>query len=363
MHCRIRQLRPLSPARIWHCAALLLAVGLTVLLLVACRPGPPGGTPETRPAAGAAPEPQTGDRLRVFVSIPPQGYFVQRVGDERVQVEVLVGPGQNPHSYEATPAQVTSLAKARVFFRIGMPFEEALLPRLHSAFRQLEIVDTRQGVPLRRMEEHENAHGGEASRQDEEGDDPHIWLNPRLVKIQARTIADTLIRLDPAHADEYRRNLAAFDADLDALDARIAAALAPVRGRNLFVYHPAFGYFADAYGLHQVPVEVAGKEPTPQDLAELIRRARQEDVRVIFVQPQFSTRSAEIIARQIKGAVVPLDDLAPDYMKSMQTMANQVRQALSGPASASTPVAADGSSAVRPASRGPRPTTEPSVQP
>jgi zinc transport system substrate-binding protein len=352
-----RTLQRNSPgrARIWLYAAALLILAAPLLLL-ACRPAPPSSTGDPN-TASSAPQAETADRLRAFASIPPQAYFVQRVGGDRVQVDVLVGPGQNPHSYEATPAQVASLAKARVFFRIGMPFEEALLSRLHSAFRQLEIVDTRQGVPLRPMEAHEDLDehdGAPAHHHEEPGDDPHIWLNPRLVKIQAQTIADTLVRLDPAHADQYHRNLAAFDADLDALDARIAAALAPVRGKNLFVYHPAFGYFADAYGLHQVPVEVGGKEPMPQDITRLIRLARQDDVRVIFVQPQFSTRSAEIIARQINGAVVPLDDLAPDYIKSMETMADQVRQALSGP-----PVAADGSSAVRPASRGPLPTAEP----
>jgi len=336
-------------------AAFLLALAAPVLVLTACRQAPPSGTPQTNPAA--APQPEGGQRLGVFVSIPPQAYFVQRVGGDHVQVDVLVGPGQNPHSFEPTPAQISSLAKAAVFFRVGMPFEDGLLPRLRGAFTHLEIVDTRQGVPLRPMEEHEHEHehdaahhghehdaaahhahehGSEAHHEhpahhDEGGADPHIWLNPRLVKIQAHTIADALIRLDPANADEYRSNLAAFAAELDALHARIAAALAPVRGQPLFVYHPAFGYFADAYGLHQVPVEIGGKEPSPKDLAELIRRARQENVRVIFVQPQFSTRSAEIIARQIGGAVVPLDDLAPDYMTSMETMAEQVRQALSKP--------------------------------
>jgi len=334
-------------------AAFLLALAAPVLVLTACRQAPPSGTPQTSPAA--APQAEGGKRLGVFVSIPPQAYFVQRVGGDHVQVDVLVGPGQNPHSFEPTPAQISSLAKATVFFRVGMPFEDGLLPRLRGAFTHLEIVDTRQGVPVRPMEEHEHEHdaahhghehdtaahhahehGSEAHHEhpahhDEEGADPHIWLNPRLVKIQAQTIADALIRLDPANADEYRRNLAAFTAELDALDARIAAALAPVRGQPLFVYHPAFGYFADAYGLHQVAVEIGGKEPSPKDLADLIRRARQENVRVIFVQPQFSTRSAEIIARQIGGAVVPLDDLAPDYMTSMEAMAEQVRQALSKP--------------------------------
>lgn len=283
---------------------------------------------------------------------------MERVGGEHVDVHVLVGSGQNPHSYEPTPGQMSALATARLYFRTGLPFEETVLPKMAGAFKDLEIVDLRQGVPLRKVEAHEveageggghpaeaqpgaastgpdagERRGANAAEHDHQhvagGADPHIWLAPRLAQIQARTIADALSRVDPAHAEQYRRNLATFQADLAALDARIAAALAPLKGKEIFVFHPAFGYFADAYGLKQVPVEVEGKEPSAKAVAALVQRARAAGVRVIFVQPQFSTRSAEVIAQEIGGAVVPLDDLPRDYIKSLETMAAQVKQALS----------------------------------
>jgi zinc transport system substrate-binding protein len=314
-------------------ACLLTAAAL--LAVSACRRAPAPPQTSSSPATAGPP---TAGQLHVFVSILPQAYFVERIGGPRMHVDVLVGPGQNPHSFEPTPGQMAALAQARVLFGIGLPFEDALLPKVRASFQRLEIVDTRQGVPLRRIEAHEvesDAHEHQAHDEHDQdhqagGEDPHIWLAPKLVKIQAQTIADTLAQIDPEHADEFRRNLAAFDADLDALDVRLAAALAPLKGKAFFVFHPAFGYFADAYGLKQVPVEIEGKEPAPKDVAALIQQARQAGVKVVFVQPQFPTRAAEMVAQQIGGAVVPLDDLPRDYLHSMEALAEQVRKALQG---------------------------------
>ena len=278
------------------------------------------------------------DKLHVVVSILPQAYFVERVGGERVDVEVLVGPGQSPHAYDLTPKQLEGLSRAKVYFRVGIDFEEALVPRIQRLFKDLNVVDQRAGVPLRTMTaaeitaEEEHAGHGEphgAEPQAHAGrPDPHIWLNPLLVKTQARTICDALVKLDPPHASDYQRNLAGFEADLDRVHAEIAKTLAPLKGRELFVFHPAFGYFADAYGLKQVPVEIEGKEPTAKQLAELIARAKADQVKVVFVQPQFSQKSAEAVAQAIGGAVVPIDDLSRDYLKNLEDIAAKIKAGL-----------------------------------
>jgi zinc transport system substrate-binding protein len=304
-------------------------------------------------AAPAAAQHTGKDKLQVVVSILPQAYFLERVGGEHVAVEVLVGAGQSPHTYEPTPKQLAALSAARVYFRIGIDFEVALVPRLESTFKNLKIIDTRAGVPLRQLTVEEGA----ADEHDEHGPgkhdqhgadqhesqpkaavphdaraagqpDPHIWLNPLYVKTQARTICDALAELDPPHADDYRRNLAAFHADLDRVHAKLAAALAPLKGREIFVFHPAFGYFTDAYGLKQAPVEIEGKDPTAKQLAALIERAKADRVRVIFVQPQFSEKAAQAVAQAIGGAVVPMDDLPRDYLKNLEDMAENIRTAL-----------------------------------
>lgn len=289
----------------------------------------------------APPEP-----ISVFVSIEPQADFVMRIGGDRVRVEVLVGPGQSPATYSVNARQMAALSNAAVLFTIGVPFEKVLLPKLRSAVPGLRIVDTGKGIQRRQMEAHE--HDDEAEHQAEHehhqehpgnehsgekhvhsGDDPHIWLDPMLVLIQARTIAGTLAELDPDGGEIFQANLAAFEQELKRLHAELTETLAPVRGKTLMVFHPAFGYFCDAYGLKQMAIEIQGKSPKARDLADLVRRAQAENVRVIFVQKQFSRKSADALAASIRGAVVAIDPLARDYIGNLTRMAEEVRKGLS----------------------------------
>jgi zinc transport system substrate-binding protein len=277
-------------------------------------------------------------KVKAFVSILPAAYFVERVGGPNVEVSVLVGPGQDPHTFEPTPKLMAKLANAQVLFKMGFPFEETLIKKVGSSFKNVEVVDLQQGIKLRAMteeeseaEEAEHGHGEaeEHGHEHEAGEmDQHSWLDPQLAKVQAKTIADTLIRLDPSRKDQYEKNLEGFQADLDAIHEQLKKALAPVKGKSFFVFHPAYGYFGDAYGLKQVPVQIGGKEPTARQLARLIELAKEDGVRIIFVQPQFSKKSAEALAKSIDGAVVPLDDLAPDYLKNLQEMAAKLDSAL-----------------------------------
>lgn len=277
------------------------------------------------PAVGSA---AGADRVTVFTSILPQEYFVERVGGDRIQVQALVTPGSSPATYEPTPRQMAALSEAEIFFRIGVPFENAFLPKIEGMAKGPRIVDTREGIALREMKAHHHHDEEPHVGCDHGGTDPHIWLSPRLVKVQARTIADALIDIDPEGRAAYEKNLASFVEELDALDAHLVEALAPVKGKTFMVFHPAWGYFADAYGLDQTPVEIEGKEPSGRQLARVIEMAKGEGVRVIFVQPQFSTKSAERIAEAIDGAVVPIDPLARDYVANLERVAAATHEAL-----------------------------------
>jgi zinc transport system substrate-binding protein len=270
-------------------------------------------------------------KIKAFVSILPIAYFVERVGGPNVEVSVLVGPGQDPHTFEPTPRLMAKLANSRVLFRIGFPFEETVIKKIGSTFKNVEVVDLQQGIKLRAVtEEEEHAHETEyRGHAHEAGEmDQHTWLDPLLAKIQARTIADTLVRIDPVHRADYENNLVEFQADLDAIHNRLTKALAPVRSKSFYVFHPAYGYFGDAYGLKQIAVQLGGKEPTARQLARLIELAKEDGVRVIFVQPQFSKKGAEALAGAIGGAVVPLDDLAQDYLTNLKEMAAKLDSAL-----------------------------------
>ena len=276
------------------------------------------------------------DKVKVVVSIPPQAYFVERVGGDHVAVEVLADSGQSPHAFEPTPRQMVSIAQARVYFLIGLPFEQQLTRRIGSSFENITLADTRARVPLRHLTK-PRRHGagkGPQTRQGQVGDhadddmDPHIWLDPKLVKIQANTICRALGELDPVHADDYSRNLVGFQADLDRVDAKIAKALSPFRGREFLVFHPAFGYFGASYGLRQRAVEIGGAQPGPKRVGELIEYAKEHGIKVMFVQRQFSRKAAETLAREIGGAVVPMDPLARDYIRNLEDMAEKITAAL-----------------------------------
>jgi len=288
--------------------------------------------------AAATPDTTAGEPVPVFVSILPQKYLVEQVGGPHVAVEVLVPPGQSPETYEPTPRQMAALASARLFLRAGMPFEDALFRRGASALRGVQVADALEGVPLMVLPGHAHGHGqdghahaarGQDGREGGEGlPDPHVWLDPRRVKIQAGTICEALCRIDPERAGAYRQGRDRLRGDLDRLHARVSAVLAPFQGRRFYVFHPAFGYFADAYGLVQVPLEGEGKEPGPRRLAGLIDLARRDGARVLFVEPQQSSREARTFADAVGARIVPLDPLAEDYPENLERMAETLAGAL-----------------------------------
>jgi zinc transport system substrate-binding protein len=255
--------------------------------------------------------------LPVTVSLLPQRLFVDRIGGQQVQTTVLVPPGKNPANYEPSPKQMETVAASRLVFRIGVPFENAWLPRLAQLAPGAKVVDLRDGLNLRPVDLPPGAtpHAGGAP-------DPHVWLAPPLVMRMADRIRDELIALRPEARVEFEANHARFIADLKALDSDIRNRLADKKVRNFMVYHPSWGYFADAYGLRQMPVEAGWKEPGPRTLQMVIEGARQSGVRVVFVQPQFSQKEAQTIAQAIEGEVVAVDPLAPDYIDNLRRVAD-----------------------------------------
>lgn len=294
------------------------------------------------------------DKPVVFVSIPPQAYFAERIAGGHVNIDVLLGPGENPHTYSPGPKQMVRLSNARALLTLGLPFEQQLLRKL-SRQPDLKIIDTRGNIGLdenhetpshEHAQEHDHEHDGhvhsahdhdhhphDAHRHDHGEIDPHIWMSPPLASELAENICETLIEIDPGHAETYRDNLAKLQADLQTLDAELAKALKPLKGKTFYVYHPAFGYFARRYGLVQQAVETGGKSPGPRHVKELIEQARANNVRVIFVQPQFSQQAAETIARQINGTTIAVDPLAKDYLANLRHIADKLQQTLTPQAS------------------------------
>lgn len=254
-----------------------------------------------------------GGKIRVFVSILPQAQLVQGIGGERVEVNVLVRPGESPATYSPTPRQLAGLCEAKLFIRVGVPFEEGFINKVRETYPKLKIVDQRDNVRLLRSVD---------------GTDPHIWLDPKRLKVQVQNIARALVEADPGNIDWYNGRLGKLIGELEEVDKRLGRMLAPYRGRTILAYHPAYGYFADSYGLVQVAVEAGGKEPGGRRLARIIEQARELKAKVIFVQPQFSEKGAELVAKAIGGKVVAMDPLARDVISNLEKMARTVTSAL-----------------------------------
>ncbi|MFO7626506.1 MAG: zinc ABC transporter substrate-binding protein [Candidatus Fermentibacteraceae bacterium] len=256
-------------------------------------------------------------KLAVFVSIVPQKQFVERIAGDLVDVTVMVEAGSDPHTYEPRPAQMAGLQYASLYFTIGVPFEDVWMERIASSNTGMRIVDSAAGITrVVRVEGHEHGH-----EHHEGALDPHIWLAPGLVKIQAGNICSALQQIDPANSDVYADNLEAFLAELDLLSAGIRSHLEMSGTTEFLVFHPAWGYFADEFGLEMMSVEQGGQEPSPSELAEIINLARERGITVVFAQPEFSTDAADVIAREMGGSVVLVSPLSLDWAGSMRQIA------------------------------------------
>lgn len=293
--------------------------------------------------------------INVFVSILPQNFFLDQIGGNKVKVTVMVPPGANPAVYEPKPSQMVELAKTDIYFAIGVPFETAWLPKIQDSNPKMLIVHTDVNVPKIPISGHfhyddngnvTDYHAGSAvhnpeAEPDEHAEihaqhtadaaagetmDPHIWLDPTLVKIQGRNIADALIAFDPENAQYYEDNYAAFIARVDQVDAQVREKLQGLNGVAFMVFHPSWGYYAKAYGMHQIPVEAGGREPSPAQLKELMEQAKAAGVKVIFVQPQFDQKHARTIAKALKIKLLIADPLELDWSMCLLQQANRLQR-------------------------------------
>jgi zinc transport system substrate-binding protein len=228
---------------------------------------------------------------------------------------------------------MVELSKSALYFAVGVDFEKAWLKRIAATHPRMRIIHTDEGIakiPMTGPQGHErDRHGHDRTPGYHDGaPDPHVWLAPAPVKVQAAHILNALGSADPKNRSWYATGYDAFMKELDALDGELKALFAGRKGERFMVFHPAWGYFAEAYGLEQVSVEIEGREPKPAQLQALIRHARERGIKMIFVQPQSSAKSAEMVAREIGGTVIRVDPLSENWDANMRKVARKFRAAL-----------------------------------
>jgi zinc transport system substrate-binding protein len=317
----------------------------------------------------------------VTVSILPQQYMIEKIAGESVEVLVMVSPNANHETYEPKPSQMKLLAKSDIYFTIGLPFEKAWLDRFTAISPKMSIIDTGVGVEKIELSEHHHDHDTHHNHDDDEDhdthdhdeeanhhnhgedhddehagehnhkhhntavehkhdadtkhqhddehehadyDDPHIWLDPVLVKIQSKTIADALSAKYPQNAALYAKNYESFAKELDKLNAELSKKLSVLKNRSFFVFHPSWGYFAKRYGLEQIFVEVEGREPKAAELIEILKRAKAKNIKALLVEPQVSEKNAKMVADEIGAKLIKIDPVKKDLNKNLNELADML---------------------------------------
>ena len=281
----------------------LLLLLLSVTALCACR----------RPTADS-------DRPVLTVSIEPLRYVVEAIAGNKYEVHTLMPQGASPETYEPTPRQMMDLNDCQIVFRTGTSgFEQSKLPQIARAVPDLCMVSLAQGItPLR---DNTHSHGTEG-----ESIDPHAWLSPQCLLVMAQNAANALCQADSANAPYYQQRLKAFEQQMDKLDAELRRSLMPLQGRTFLIYHPALGYLARQYGLHQLAVEHDGKEPSAAYMQQLANRCRAEGVKVVFVSKEHTGRAARRLAQDIGAKVVEINPLSYDVPEQMKLIAKSLKQ-------------------------------------
>jgi zinc transport system substrate-binding protein len=272
--------------------------------------------------------------VSLVASTVPLGHFSKMVGGDRVQVAVLVPPGTNPHTFEPSPSKLVEVENADLYVKNGAGLE-IWMDRIMRANEDMLVVDSSSGVDLIEStdtddHDHDVHIGDHDVHEDILTTDPHIWLSPKNAMIIVENICQGLIEVDPENADIYRKNRDDYLDELAELDRDLNSTFAGTNGTEFIVLHPAWSYFARDYGLIQVAILESEKEPGPRYLAEIIEVAREKNITTIFVDPNFNPKSAEIIAEEIDGFVVPLDPLAEDYIENMRIVGQKIATSLEG---------------------------------
>jgi len=254
----------------------------------------------------------------IAVSIEPQHYFVQALAHGFFNITCMVPRGSNPETYDPTPRQLVELEKSNAYLRIGyIGFEQSWMDRLTSNTPHLKTFDLSQGIDLISL-------GAKPEKIDHHlvQVEPHVWCSPKNVCIIVDNIRKILITLDNKNEKVYTNRCDSLQKKIAEVDKFIRAELANNTANHSFaIYHPSLSYFARDYGLQQIVIEDNGKEPSPSDLKVVINKCKAANVHIVFVQPEFDRRNAEVIAKQIGARVVPINPLNYYWDKEMIAIA------------------------------------------
>ena len=283
-------------------------------------------------------------KINTVVSILPQQTFVKAIGGDKVNITLMVQPGNSPHTYEPRPSQMKEISQADLYLSIGVEFEKVWLDKFKNQNQNMKIVDISKGIKRIAMKKHSHGHEEHHDKKEDHehethhdkeehheheahhenhSKDPHIWTSPKNVKVIAHNIYKSFIQLDYKNKDYYKTNLENFLEYVNNVDKKIKSILKQPN-KKFMVFHPSWGYFSKDYKLVQIPIEIEGKNPKPKELIHIISEAREENISAIFISPEFSNLIAKQIANELKIPVIKISPLNKNWGENLENFANAI---------------------------------------
>lgn len=258
------------------------------------------------------------DGETIYVTIAPLKLIVDDITCNDFDVRVLVPNGTSPETFEPTAGQIAALTDSRMVFEIGLiNFEHGLMNNLDD---KTTIVNLSDGVSILAgscSHQHHNGHT--------HGIDPHIWTSPRTLKQIAANVYTAVSQQYP-DSTKYETAYTTLLSRLDSLDSYVSRRLTDAGTKAFMIYHPAYTYYANDYGLQQIAIEHDGKEPTPKQLTSLIDIARRDSIKYILYQPQYSRDKVEGIAAEIGAQAVMIDPLCEDITQGIKDLTDLITE-------------------------------------
>ena len=283
-------------------AAKLALLALTALLMASC-------------AQNAE------EKVDVYVSIPPLLPFAQRLAGPEVKCESFMPSGANPHSYEPSPKKGSSYYGSKLFIMTGLPFEQELVKRTGKG-KGPKVLDLFHAVC--KEEDHEDDHDHDHEEHHGHHHDPHIWLSPKLMLQMVALMAEKIEELYPEKKAEIENRKAEIEKELSAFDQELKETFQD-SNKTFLVFHPAYSCFASDYDLTEIAVEKEGSEPTPKSLSESLKKAGEEKLNYLIIQPGLNERLATHIANSAGLKVIKRDALSTNYYEELRSLAKNIR--------------------------------------
>ncbi len=261
-------------------------------------------------------------KLTIISSIAPQQAFIQEIAGDNADVILMVPQGTSPHTYEPKPSQMKAISNADAYFKIGVEFEDTWMEKFKTQNPSMKIVDTTKGITKLQMDKHHHHHNESKEENSTNKPDPHVWTSAKNIKIMGDNIADALVVLDPKHASQYRQSQQKFAQKANKLQVSLEKVL--TKDYHFMVFHPEWGYLADDFNLHQMPIELEGKSINPKAMISLIKEAKEQNVTVIFTSPAFSDQAAKQIAHELNITVQSVSTLEKDWYNNILDVANLI---------------------------------------